>query len=156
MQCLDARYTLVGPGGRREVAARDFYLSAYVTGRADDEILTEITFALPSGGHAYEKQKRKIGDYATAACAALVSKSDGRITAASVAMTNLADRPVWSAAAGAALVGTTGDAGAVRAAVAAALADIDPAADNRGPVEFKRHVAGIVITRAIERALSRA
>ena len=50
MQCLDARFVLVGPAGRREVAARGFYLSAYVTGRADDEILTEIRFTVPSGG----------------------------------------------------------------------------------------------------------
>jgi len=156
MQCLDARFTLVGPKGRREVAARDFYLSAYVTERADDEILTEIRFAAPSGGYAYEKQKRKVGDYATAACAVTVSKANGICTAASVAMTNLADRPIWSKAAGGALVGTACDPAAVKAATDAALADIEPTADNRGPVEFKRHVAGIVISRAIQRAAARA
>lgn len=156
MQCLDAHFTLVGPDGSREVPARDFYQSAYVTARDDSEILTRITFAATSGGYAYEKQKRKIGDYATAACAALVTKTAGRVTAASVAMTNLSDTPVFSAAAGAALVGTAGDSEAVKAAVAAALKDINPTGDNRGPVEFKRHVAGIVIGRAITRALSRA
>ncbi len=156
MQCLDAHFTLVGPDGSREVPARDFYQSAYVTARDDSEILTRITFAATSGGYAYEKQKRKIGDYATAACAALVTKTGGRVTAASVAMTNLSDTPVFSAAAGAALVGTAGDSEAVKAAVAAALKDINPTGDNRGPVEFKRHVAGIVIGRAITRALSRA
>jgi carbon-monoxide dehydrogenase medium subunit len=156
MQCLDAHFTLVGPDGSREVPARDFYQSAYVTARDDSEILTRITFAATSGGYAYEKQKRKIGDYATAACAALVTKTAGRVTAASVAMTNLSDTPVFSAAAGAALVGTAGDSEAVKAAVAAALKDINPTGDNRGPVEFKRHVAGIIIGRAITRALSRA
>jgi carbon-monoxide dehydrogenase medium subunit len=156
MQCLDAHFTLVGPDGSREVPARDFYQSAYVTARDDSEILTRITFAATSGGYAYEKQKRKIGVYATAACAALVTKTGGRVSAASVAMTNLSDTPVFSAAAGAALVGTAGDSEAVKAAVAAALKDINPTGDNRGPVEFKRHVAGIVIGRAITRALSRA
>jgi carbon-monoxide dehydrogenase medium subunit len=156
MQCLDAYFTLVGPDGSREVPARDFYHSAYVTARDDSEILTRITFAATSGGYAYEKQKRKIGDYATAACAALVTKTGGRVTAASVAMTNLSDTPVFSAAAGAALVGTAGDSEAVKAAVAAALKDINPTGDNRGPIEFKRHVAGIIIGRAITRALSRA
>lgn len=156
MQCLDAHFTLVGPDGSREVPARDFYQSAYVTARDDSEILTRITFAATSGGYAYEKQKRKIGDYATAACAALVTKTAGRVTAASVGMTNLSDTPVFSAAAGAALVGTAGDSEAVKAAVAAALNDINPTGDNRGPVEFKRHVAGIIIGRAITRALSRA
>jgi aerobic carbon-monoxide dehydrogenase medium subunit len=156
MQCLDAIFTLVGPSGSREVKARDFYRSAYVTARDDSEILTRISFAATPGGHAYEKQKRKIGDYATAACAALVTKTAGHVSAASVAMTNLSDTPVFSAAAGAALVGTTGDAAAVAAAVAAALKDINPTADNRGPVAFKRHIAGIIIGRAITRALTRA
>jgi carbon-monoxide dehydrogenase medium subunit len=156
MQCLDASFTLVGPDGTREVAARDFYQSAYVTLREDGEILTQISFAAPTGGYAYEKQKRKIGDYATAACAVQLTKAGGNVTSAAVAMTNLADTPVFSASAGAALVGTTGDAAAVKAAVTAAVAAINPTGDNRGPAEFKRHIAGIIIGRAITRALSRA
>ena len=156
MQCLGATFHLTGSAGTRDVAARDYYEAAYMTARGDDEILTAISFPVPKGGHAYEKQKRKIGDYATAACAALVQVEGGRVTHASIAMTNLSDTPIWSAAAGAALIGTTGDAAAVSAAVAAALEAIDPTEDNRGPVEFKRHVAGVIIRRAIERALSRA
>jgi carbon-monoxide dehydrogenase medium subunit len=156
MQCLDAKFTLIGPAGTREVAARDFYNAAYDTERADGEILTSISFAAPKGGYAYEKQKRKIGDYATAAAAVQITKQGGKITTASIAMTNLKDTPVWSQAAGAALVGTDGGTKAVAAAVAAMLNDIDPSADNRGPVEFKRHVAGVILTRAIARAVSRA
>lgn len=148
MQCLGAQFELTGPGGTRSVPARDFYQSAYVTARADDEILTRITFAVPPAGtgHAYEKQKRKIGDYATAAAAVLVG-----VGQASIAMTNLAETPVWSAQAGAALA-----AGDVDGAVGAMLAAIDPGEDMRGPVAFKRHVAGVILRRAIERARSRA
>jgi carbon-monoxide dehydrogenase medium subunit len=156
MQCLGATFHLVGSGGNREVAARDYYEAAYMTARGDDEILTAISFDAPKGGYAYEKQKRKIGDYATAACAAIVTMSGGRCTHASVAMTNLADTPVWSEGAGAALVGTACDTAAIDAAVAAAVGDIDPVQDNRGPVAFKMHVAGVIIRRAIERAVSRA
>ncbi|MEO1313254.1 MAG: xanthine dehydrogenase family protein subunit M [Pseudomonadota bacterium] len=156
MQCLDATYTLVGAEGSREMAARDFYEAAYMTGREDEEILTKITFPATSAGYAYEKQKRKIGDYATAAAAVLLTKEGGTCATASVAMTNLSDTPVFSAGAAAALVGSACDADAVKAAVAAALGDIDPTEDNRGPVEFKRHVAGIIISRAVERAWSRA
>ncbi len=156
MQCLDARFTLQGPNGSREVAARAYYEAAYFTARADDEILTQISFAVPVGGYAYEKQKRKVGDYATAACGVVLAKEGALCTSASVAMTNLADVPVWSEAAGAALVGTDCGPEAVKTAVAAAVADIDPAEDNRGPVAFKRHVAGIIIGRAISRAWSRA
>ncbi len=77
MQCLDATYVLAGPDGTREVAARDFYEAAYFTARGDDEILVSVRFAAPKGGYAYEKQKRKIGDYATAAAAVLIEKDGG-------------------------------------------------------------------------------
>ena len=156
MQCLDATYTLAGPKGSRDVKARAFYQSAYFTERGDDEILVAISFAAPVGGYAYEKQKRKIGDYATAAAAVQITAVGGRVTAASIAMTNLSDVPVYSAGAGAALVGTTCDMAAIKAAVAVMLGDINPGEDNRGPVDFKKHVAGIVLGRAIARAFSRA
>lgn len=156
MQCLDATFTLVGPDGTREVAARDFYEAAYMTDREDDELLTRVTFAATTGGYAYEKQKRKIGDYATAACAVQIVREGDTCSSAAIAMTNLSDVPVFSEGAGAALVGTSVDANAIKNAIAAALADIDPTEDNRGPIAFKRHVAGIVIGRAIERAWSRS
>lgn len=156
MQCLDATFTLVGPGGTREVAARGFYHGLYATERADDEILTRITVPVAAGGYAYEKQKRKIGDYATAAAAVLLTKSGGKVASASIAMTNLSDVPVWSEDAAAALVGSDCGAAAVKAAVAAMLGDIDPQKDNRGPIEFKRHVAGVILGRAIARAWTRA
>ncbi len=148
MQCLNATFDLSGPDGYRSVAARDFYEAAYFTAREDEEILTRISIPVPGAGvgQAYEKQKRKIGDYATAAAAVMVGNGS-----ASVAMTNLADTPVWSEAASAALAG-----GDVEGCVAAMLDAIDPVADNRGPVEFKKHVAAVMLRRAIDRAQSRA
>lgn len=156
MQCLNAEFHLIGPDGERSVPARDFYEAAYMTAREDEEVLTAISFDAPRGGYAYEKQKRKIGDYATAAAAVQIAKDGDRVANASIAMTNLSDTPVWSKAAGAALTGTTCDKAAIKSAVDAMLNDIDPTEDNRGPVAFKRHAAGIVLTRAIERAWSRA
>ena len=156
MQCLNATFTLVGPDGERTVPAREFYEAAYMTAREDEEILTAVTIPTPKGGYAYEKQKRKIGDYATAAAAVQIIKEGDTCTAASIAMTNLSDTPIWSEDAAAALVGTSLDSAALKAAVDAMLVDIDPSEDNRGPVAFKRHVAGVILTRAIERAWSRA
>ncbi|MGX1101415.1 FAD binding domain-containing protein [Amorphus sp. MBR-141] len=156
MQCLDATFVLTGPNGTRDVAAREFYEAAYFTAREDDELLVAIRFPATQGGYAYEKQKRKIGDYATAAAAVLIEKDGSSCSAASVAMTNLSDVPVYCQGAIDALIGSTLDASALDAAVAAMQEAIDPQADNRGPVEFKRHVAGIMLRRAIERAASRA
>lgn len=148
MQCLNATFELSGPDGRRSVAAREFYEAAYFTARDDEEILTRISIPVPGVGvgQAYEKQKRKIGDYATAAAAVMVGNGQ-----ASVAMTNLADTPVWSESASNALAD-----GDVSGCVAAMLEAIDPVSDNRGPVEFKKHVAAVMLRRAIERAQSRA
>lgn len=156
MQCLDAQFTLVGSDGERIVAAREFYEAAYMTAREDEEVLTAVSIPVPSGGYAYEKQKRKIGDYATAAAAVQIVKSGDTCASASIAMTNLSDTPIYSAAAAEALTGTSVDQAAIKSAVAAMMEDIDPAEDNRGPVAFKKHVAGVILSRAIERAWSRA
>ena len=156
MQCLDALFSVQGPSGTRDIAAREFYEAAYFTAREDDEILTSISFMPQNAGYAYEKQKRKIGDYATAASAVLISREGSTCTGASVAMTNLSDTPIFSVDASEALVGSDLGSEAISAAVNAALNDIDPAEDNRGPIEFKKHVAGVILRRAIERAISRA
>ena len=156
MQCLNATFSVVGPEGTREIAARDFYEAAYMTARGDDEVLTGVTIPRHQGGYAYEKQKRKIGDYATAAAAVQIVKEGGTCAAVSIAMTNLSDTPVYSEAASAALVGTGVDDAALAAAATAMLGDIDPSEDNRGPVAFKKHVAGVILRRAIARAWSRA
>ncbi len=147
MQCLGAVYTLEGPEGSRAVAARDFYEAAYFTAREDEEILTQITIPVPSmSGFAYEKQKRKIGDYATAAAAVMVGGGN-----ASVAMTNLSDTPIYSAEASDALA-----KGDLDGCVAAALDAIDPQEDMRGPIAFKKHVAEVILRRAIAKAQERA
>ena len=156
MQCLDATYTLVGPSGERIVSAREFYEAAYFTAREDDEILTSVSFDAPSGGYAYEKQKRKIGDYATAAAAVLISKEGGKCSAASIALTNLADTPIYCEEAVSKLVGSSLSGDDIDAAVKAAVGASDPSEDNRGPVEFKKHAAGVVVRTAIERAIERA
>ena len=156
MQTLGATYHLAGPNGDRTVAARDFYEAAYFTAREDDEILTAVSFAATSGGYAYEKQKRKIGDYATAAAGVLLTMHGGSCSAASVALTNLSDTPVYCTDAVDILVGSSVDDEAVAAAVKAAVDVSDPVADTRGPVDFKKYVAGVIVKEAIESARSRA
>lgn len=156
MQCLDASFTLSGPDGERTVKAREFYEAAYFTARDDLEILTEIRFPVCTGGYSYEKQKRKIGDYATAAAAVLLSKGAGGCEKASIALTNLADTPLYCEEASQHLVSNGMDDASVSAAVASAMDQIEPVDDNRGPAEFKRHVAAIILRKAIQHAWARA
>ena len=158
MQCLGADYVLQGPGGERSVAARGFYEAAYFTALDEGEVLTKIRIPAQGDGHgyAYEKQKRKIGDYATAAAAVVMTMSEGRCASAAVALTNVGDTPLYAEAAGAALVGTDVGKAAVDEAVRQAEAITAPASDGRGPAEYRTKVAGVMVRRAIHRALERA
>jgi carbon-monoxide dehydrogenase medium subunit len=158
MQCLGASFMLRGPKGARQVAARAFYEAAYFTARKDDEILTAISIPLPAQGHgyAYEKLKRKVGDYAIAAAAVVLAMDGGKCKSAAIALTNVGETPIFAEAAGNSLVGTAVDDGAIAKAVAAAKAVAKPAADMRGPQDYRSHAAGVMVERAIKRALTRA
>ena len=156
MQCLDANFVLQGPDGERVVKAREFYEAAYFTARDDLEILSEIRFSECSGGFAYGKQKRKIGDYATAAAAVLLSKDGNNCSHASIALTNLADTPLYCEEASAMLQNGGVNDENIAAAVTSAMAQIEPVDDNRGPAEFKKHAASIVLASAIRDAWARA
>jgi carbon-monoxide dehydrogenase medium subunit len=158
MLCLDASYRVAGRTGERTVKARDFYKGAYATALASAEIVVALRIPAPAAGHgwAYEKLKRKVGDYATAAAAVVLTVKGGRCTAAAVGLTNVADTPLLAAESAAALVGTAIDEAAVARAVAAAEAIAKPSSDARGPAEYRRKMAGVMVRRAILRAKARA
>ena len=155
MQLLDATYKLSGVNGSREVKARDFYEGAYFTSREDDEILISISFEAPSGGYAYEKQKRKIGDYATAAAGVIIKVENNKCSSASIALTNLSDTPVYCDKAVDMIVGKEIDNDLLDQVTKICVDQSDPVADQRGPVEFKKYVAGIVIKKALKRAIEK-
>ena len=158
MLTLGAAYRLEGPNGAREIMASDFYQGAYFTALEPREILTSITIPMPAAGHgyAYEKLKRKVGDYATAAAAVVLTMSGGKVAACAIGLTNLHETPLLAADAAKAVIGTSLDAASLKKAAAAAEAIMSPAADARGPVEYRKAVGGIMVTRALQRAASRA
>ena len=156
MQLLDATYTINGKNGVREIKAREFYEGAYFTAREDDEILVSISFNAPIGGYAYEKQKRKIGDYATAAAGVILNVDNGVCSSASIALTNLSDTPVYCSDAVNILIGKKIDNSLLSEVTKSCVEQSDPVADQRGPVEFKKYVAGIVINKALKKAFERS
>ncbi len=158
MMCLGATYQLAGKGGERRVAARDFYQGAYFTALEPGEILAAIRVPVPAQGHgyAYEKLKRKIGDYATAAAAVVLTMAGGRAASCSIGLTNVGETPLWAEEAARILVGSSLDTATVRRAVAAAEAITSPASDTRGPARYRTKMAGVMLTRALERAKSLA
>jgi len=158
MMCLGAIYHVIGKTGERRIEAREFYQGAYFTSLETGDVLTAVRIAVPPAGHgyAYEKLKRKIGDYATAAAAVVLTLSGGRVATCSIGLTNVAETPLWAEEAAKILVGSTLDAATVKRAVAAAEAITAPASDARGPAQYRTKMAGVMLTRALSSALSRA
>ena len=158
MLTLGASYRLEGPGGGRDIVASEFYQGAYFTALEPGEILTSISIPVPGAGHgyAYEKLKRKVGDYATAAAAVVLTMASGKVASCAIGLTNLHETPLLASDAAQAVIGTSLDAATLKKAAIAAEAIMSPAADARGPVEYRKHVGGIMVTRALQRAASRA
>jgi carbon-monoxide dehydrogenase medium subunit len=155
---VNATFVLAGPDGERTVAADDFFLGTYMTALGEDEILTEIrvpAFA-PRTGWAYEKLKRKTGDWATAGAAVVLRLDGGRVTHARIGLTNVGPAALRAADAEAALVGRALDDASIEAAAVAAMAICDPAEDLRGDREYKTAMAGQMVRRAIRAAAARA
>lgn len=158
MMALGATYRLEGPDGNRDVAATDFYQGAYFTALEPGEILTAVSIPVQpaSHGYAYEKLKRKVGDYATAAAAVTLTMAGGKVATCSIALTNLSETPLLAAAAAEAVIGKHLDEAALAAAADAARSIMNPAGDARGTSEYRTHVGGIMVMRALKRAASRA
>jgi carbon-monoxide dehydrogenase medium subunit len=158
MMCLGATYHVTGKAGERRVPARDFYQGAYFTALEPGEILTTVRIPVPASGHgyAYEKLKRKIGDYATAAAAVVLTMGGGKVASCSIGLTNVAETPLWAEQAAKILTGSALDAATVKKAVAAAEAITSPASDARGPAHYRTKMAGVMLARALASAKARA
>jgi aerobic carbon-monoxide dehydrogenase medium subunit len=158
MMCLGATYHIAGKSGERRIPAREFYQGAYFTALEPGELLTAVRIPVPAAGHgyAYEKLKRKIGDYATAAAAVVLTMRGGTVATCSIGLTNVSETPLWAEEAGRILTGSTLDAATVKQAVAAAEAITRPATDARGPAHYRTKMAGVMLARALASAKARA
>jgi carbon-monoxide dehydrogenase medium subunit len=158
MVALNATYQLAGPGGERRVQARLFYKGVYATDLKPGEVLTAVRIHVPAAGHgyAYEKLKRKVGDYATAAAAVILGMNGGQVGSCAIGLTNVADRPLYAEAACRLIIGSSLDADTVKKAITAAEAITSPASDRRGSPQYRTKMAGVMVSRALARAKSRA
>jgi aerobic carbon-monoxide dehydrogenase medium subunit len=144
--------------GERVIAARDFFLDTFQTAIEPTEVLTDIRIRRrPRGtGGAYVKLERKVGDFATAGVAAVIGLTAGKIDRVGIGITGVAETPFASTDAEAILAGGTPNEELFRAAGAAAAAQSRPAADVRGPVEYKRAMVAELTVRALRTAVERA
>ncbi len=155
---LDATLTLTGPSGVRRVAAADFFKGALTTALAEDELLTEVALPAlpPRTGWGFHEFSRRAGDFALAAATATLTVSGGRAADVRLAMTGIGETPLRLAAAEAALGGRPVDAASIAEAVALVRAAIHPMDDLHGSADYRRHLVGGLIARALEDAWRRA
>ena len=151
---LGATMVAASSGGTREIAAADFFVDTMMSALAPNEILTEMRIPkVGSGtGSAYDKLGRRGGhtDYAVAGVAASVTRSNGSISAATVAVTGVGVKPALAGAVMDALVGSDGSDAAIDAAAAHATDGVDVLEDLYGSVDFKTHLARVFTARAVK------
>jgi carbon-monoxide dehydrogenase medium subunit len=157
---LASRATVVvrGKAGTRRVPIDEFLVDSFATAVGEGEIALGVEFPVPDDRTAgsYQKVERKVGDFATAAAAVQVSlNADGTIRSAGVALSAAGPCAVRVDAAEQLLAGRQPSAELVRAASNAAWQRSSPQADLRGTVEFKKHLAGVLVARGIHQAFSR-
>jgi len=148
-----------GPAGERVVPAAEFFRSHFTTTLADDECLIEVRVpvAEPTAGWSFQEVARRHGDFALVGAAAMVSLADsGAVAQARICLFGVGDRAVRAPEAEAALVGADPTADTFGSAAADAAAGLDPAADTHGSAAYRRHLAGVVVRRALTAAAERA
>jgi carbon-monoxide dehydrogenase medium subunit len=153
---LRAELVIQGMDGRRTVVAREFIVGPYQTALADGELLVEIRVPIRSHASAYEKVERRAGDWAVAAAGAVLDISGESIREAGIGLAAVGAPGFVAAEAENHLRGgPVTDERFVEAGRIAAE-HCNPIADQRGPVDYKRHLAGELTTRALRRAAARA
>jgi aerobic carbon-monoxide dehydrogenase medium subunit len=156
---LDAELVATGPHGARVIPAQDFFLTMLTTSLGAEEILTEARFPVlqPGRGWGFSELSRRPGDFAiVAAAAALDVGAAGAITQARMALGAVADRAIRCPEAEAALVGRRGGTAAFEAAAALASAPLEPPSDVHGSSGYRRHLAKVLLQRALKQAWQRA
>ena len=154
---LKARVVIRGREGARVVPMSEFHLGPWMTVVGGDELVTEIRLPLKAGaGSAHEKVERRAGDWAIAAASAAVWMEGDTIADAGIGLSAVGPVTIEPTRAEELLRGAVPSDDLIDQAAAIAAEDCSPIADTRGPVDYKRHLAGVLTKRALRRATARA
>jgi carbon-monoxide dehydrogenase medium subunit len=152
-----AKAVVRGAGGERVVDMADFHVGPYMTAVGAGEILTEVRLPLrPGAGSAHEKVERRAGDWAIAAASAALWLDGVTIADAGIALSAVGLTTIHLTRAEELLRGKEPSEELFAQAAEIASADCSPGADGRGPIDYKRHLAGVLTHRALRRAATRA
>jgi aerobic carbon-monoxide dehydrogenase medium subunit len=152
-----AEVVIRGADGERVVGMHEFHLGPYMTVVGEGEMVTEIRLPVRDGaGSAHEKTERRAGDWAIAAASVAVWIDGGTIADAGIALSAVGPVTVHVSRAEELLRGAAPSEELFAQAREIAAEDCSPSADGRGPVDYKRHLAGVMTQRALRRAVARA
>jgi carbon-monoxide dehydrogenase medium subunit len=152
-----AQVVIRGAEGERVIGMEGFHVGPFMTAVGAGELLTEVRLAVhPGAGSAHEKVERRAGDWAIAAASAAVWMQGGTITDAGIALSAVGLTTIHLTRAEELLRGQAPSEELFEQAGVIAAADCSPTADGRGPVDYKRHLAGVLTKRALRRATTRA
>lgn len=151
---LDGAVVAAGPRGRRTIAATDLFDSMFTTHLAPDEILVEVRIPAmaPHSGFAIEEYARRKGDFAIVGVAAVLHHEGGRCLRARVAACGVGSAAVRLTGAEQMLLRDGLGPEAINAAAASAAAAIDPPTDPNASADYRRHLTGVLVGRALRRA----
>jgi carbon-monoxide dehydrogenase medium subunit len=154
---VKAKVVIRGADGERVVEMKDFHVGPYMTAVGDGELLTEVRIPIRrNAGSAHEKVERRAGDWAIAAASAAVWLDNGRIADSGIALSAVGLTTIHLSRAEELLFGKSPSDELFAQAGEIASADCSPSADGRGPIDYKRHLAGVLTKRALLRATARA
>jgi carbon-monoxide dehydrogenase medium subunit len=153
-----ATIRVLGPGGRRDIAAEEFFVSALSNCLKPDEIVIEVNFPVLTShtGWAFEEVARRFGDFALACIAVSLECRDGRIADARVAVMGVADTPRRLHEAEDALLGAVGGSESAATFAQAVRSCLSPADDIHVSAEYRTHLIGALAEKALNTAWDRA
>jgi len=152
-----ARVVIRGADGERVVGMEDFHVGPFMTAVGAGELLTEVRLPLrPGAGSAHEKVERRAGDWAIAAASAAIWIDGGTISEVGIALSAVGLTTIDLTRAEDLLRGQQPSEDLFEKAGAIAGEDCAPQADGRGPIDYKRHLVGVLTKRALRRSAARA
>jgi aerobic carbon-monoxide dehydrogenase medium subunit len=158
LQALEGEVVAHGPQGERRIPAQDLFHAALTTSLAPLEIITEVRFpAMPArAAYAVEEFARRKGDFAIAAVAVMLMRDGERCIKARLATAGVGPASIRLRDAEAVLEQKGLSEDAIAEAADKAKAQVDPVADLNGSAEYRRHLTGVLMSRAIVKAIASA